>query len=549
MKKDYFFLVSLLFGFSSFLSSQYTFGTNISAPKSIATFQAHDSLQGIKIPAVKSDPVGTLGMDGSIIYSVEDSCFKMYNGRFWDCISQDTNRFWMTIGAPPAMGHKSSLLKGNPDTLIITDDGQISFGTTKPNVNSLADFHSVDSTKGIVIPRIPTSNRPAANISLGMVIYNVDDSCMQVSDGSSWKCLGEPQQNAPCVPAGFVMSYSSSISPGAEWLSCDGSAVSRVTYDDLFAVIGTIYGVGDGSTTFNLPDYRGYFMRGTDNGAGNDPDALTRTDRGDGSTGDLVGTIQLDSLKSHNHQTYRTTVDIVHPSAANPGATVLGAQFSASSVFSTTAPIVKTGYYGGNETRPKNINVDYYISSGQGCSTQSIDTIVIYDTVILDTSTSDDIGVIDAFPFATAPNGYLACEGQAVSRATYSQLFSRLGTMYGAGDGSTTFNLPDLRGQFIRGWDNGAGLDPDAATRTDRGDGTVGNNVGTKQQDAFEDHVHSARKWNQTGFDGTGGQNLVGSDTNGSSPGTSNSSVIGSPTGGNETRPTNIYMLYCIKYK
>jgi prepilin-type N-terminal cleavage/methylation domain-containing protein len=57
------------------------------------------------------------------------------------------------------------------------------------------------------------------------------------------------------------------------------------------------------------------------------------------------------------------------------------------------------------------------------------------------------------------PSGWLLCDGHAVLRTTYPALFSAIGTTYGAGDGSTTFNLPDLRGEFIRGFDNGRGVD------------------------------------------------------------------------------------------
>lgn len=60
-------------------------------------------------------------------------------------------------------------------------------------------------------------------------------------------------------------------------------------------------------------------------------------------------------------------------------------------------------------------------------------------------------GVVLPFAGAVAPNGWLLCQGQAVSRTTYAHLFAVLGTTYGAGDGSTTFNVPDLRDEFIRG--------------------------------------------------------------------------------------------------
>jgi microcystin-dependent protein len=66
-------------------------------------------------------------------------------------------------------------------------------------------------------------------------------------------------------------------------------------------------------------------------------------------------------------------------------------------------------------------------------------------------------GVILPFAGATAPDGFLLCYGQAVSRDTYSDLFAAIGTTYGAGDGSTTFNLPDLRGRVAAGKDDMGG--------------------------------------------------------------------------------------------
>jgi microcystin-dependent protein len=61
-------------------------------------------------------------------------------------------------------------------------------------------------------------------------------------------------------------------------------------------------------------------------------------------------------------------------------------------------------------------------------------------------------GMVMYFANSTAPAGWLECSGTAVSRTTYSGLFTAIGTLYGAGDGSTTFNLPDARGMFLRGW-------------------------------------------------------------------------------------------------
>lgn len=69
------------------------------------------------------------------------------------------------------------------------------------------------------------------------------------------------------------------------------------------------------------------------------------------------------------------------------------------------------------------------------------------------------VGQVCFFAMEVAPSGFLVCNGAAVSRTTYAALFSAIGTIHGVGDGATTFNLPDLRGEFIRGADMGRGAD------------------------------------------------------------------------------------------
>jgi phage-related tail fiber protein len=68
-------------------------------------------------------------------------------------------------------------------------------------------------------------------------------------------------------------------------------------------------------------------------------------------------------------------------------------------------------------------------------------------------------GEVCWFARSTAPAGFLKANGAAVSRTTYAALFAAIGTTWGAGDGSTTFNVPDLRGEFVRGFDDGRGVD------------------------------------------------------------------------------------------
>ncbi len=112
--------------------------------------------------------------------------------------------------------------------------------------------------------------------------------------------LGSPTP-ASALPPGLVMAYAgATVPPG--WLACDGSSVSRTTYASLFAAIGAAHGQGDGVTSFQLPDYRGRFLRGVDNGQGRDPDANARTAPATGgNSGDSVGSLENGAYASHDH--------------------------------------------------------------------------------------------------------------------------------------------------------------------------------------------------------------------------------------------------------
>ena len=137
------------------------------------------------------------------------------------------------------------------------------------------------------------------------------------------------------------------------------------------------------------------------------------------------------------------------------------------------------------------------------------------------------IGTVSAFAGASAPDKYLICNGTAISRTTYSDLYAVLGDVYGNGDGSTTFNLPDLRGEFLRGLDGGRGVD---ASRT----------LGSAQSDLLKSHTHQV----QNVFSGGG----TGDEENYVSNVTARRSTIDTLSeGGAETRPRNIAMNYIIK--
>lgn len=102
------------------------------------------------------------------------------------------------------------------------------------------------------------------------------------------------------VPSGVVSPYAGSSAPTG-WLLCDGSAVSRTTYADLFAVIGTTYGPGDGSTTFNLPDLRGRVPVALDNMGGTDAGRLSVPNTLGGSGGSQTHTLTGAEMPGHAH--------------------------------------------------------------------------------------------------------------------------------------------------------------------------------------------------------------------------------------------------------
>lgn len=127
------------------------------------------------------------------------------------------------------------------------------------------------------------------------------------------------------------------------------------------------------------------------------------------------------------------------------------------------------------------------------------------------------------FAMNTAPTGYLKANGATVSRTAYAALFAAIGTTFGVGDGSTTFNLPDLRGEFIRGWADGRAVD-------------TGRSLGSAQADEFKSHTHTVN--------GTATSGVLGGFPSGSG----GTTVQSGSTGGTETRPRNVALLACIKY-
>lgn len=144
---------------------------------------------------------------------------------------------------------------------------------------------------------------------------------------------------------------------------------------------------------------------------------------------------------------------------------------------------------------------------------------------------STPAGTVFFYTSSSTPSGYLTCNGASVSTSTYASLFSAIGYTYGGSGGS--FNVPDLRGEFIRGWDDGRGVDSGRA-------------IGSFQDHNFASHRHT--------FNAGSSENGGGRDC-GCYPRTDCSDLRGNVrsdslanSGGNETRPRNYALHAIIKY-
>ena len=156
-------------------------------------------------------------------------------------------------------------------------------------------------------------------------------------------------------------------------------------------------------------------------------------------------------------------------------------------------------------------------------------------------------GVVLPFAGSSAPTSWLLCFGQAVSRTTYAALFAVLSTTYGAGDGSTTFALPDLRGRVAAGEDDMGGT---AASRlTTAGSGVNGLTLGATG--GAQTHTLTESQMPTHSHQYVGGSNAAGSGTAGAAGQSANAYYMSTlATGGsqahNNTQPT-IVLNYIIK--
>lgn len=220
-----------------------------------------------------------------------------------------------------------------------------------------------------------------------------------------------------------------------------------------------------------------------------------------------------------------------------------------------------------NQSSDEVINISHADTSSQGSVNNSGSTVIqditldtyghvtgisSYNLDNIYTRTSELTGTILPFAGSTAPSGSLMCHGQEVSRTTYSRLYSVIGTTWGSGNGSSTFNVPDLRGAFLRG----TGTNVRSNIKQSNGSAYSGPALGSPQQDEMFRHRHNTFRYSNGGGASAGisgdysrrGDQFVNEQVGGSiiSDPTRSSTTYGNPRSGYENRPFNYGVNYII---
>ena len=331
------------------------------------------------------------------------------------------------------------------------------------------------------------------------------------------------------LPVGTILSYSgNSNTPPATYLFCEGQAISRTMYSELFSILGTTYGSGDGETTFNLPDLRDKFIEGSTTAGTNIAAGLPNI------TGSFVP-----------HGSYSYGTSIYDASGAFLGSGLVDKYHTNESnntgqsycVVSLDASRSSSIYGNSTTVQPPAIKLIPQIKYRKDTS----------NTIYNDTP----IGTVISYMGNTAPKDYLVCDGTIYNISDYKELAEYIKVQFGSynyfgGDGITTFAVPDLRGEFLRGTGTNSHTNQGSGASVGvHQDGTEIPNVhynGTKlQMDVNTSETKLAVVSEDKAIKTTGGRLWAQSST---TTGSDNLEVRRAYT----SRPTNTSVLYCIKY-
>ena len=297
-------LVKTVDGSGSGLDADTLDGHNADANNTVSTIVARDSSGNFSASQITANTfVGSLYLGTSSNITFEGSVDNDYEVTLTS-INPTADR---TLSLPNATG----TLVSTGDTGTVTNtmlagsiaNNKLQYSTISIEGNEVALGESVSITSSDLV----WSGSQTFLDNKFTIKDNLDNTkalTLQVSNISSGttKTLTAPNENGTISTREYMTEYVNALFRGqvayfplddapTGWLKADGSAVSRTTYSALYAVIGTAFGSGDGSTTFNLPDLRAEFIRGLDSGRGVD-------------SGRVLGSVQTSSVGSHTHDFY-----------------------------------------------------------------------------------------------------------------------------------------------------------------------------------------------------------------------------------------------------
>jgi phage-related tail fiber protein len=344
---------------------------------------------------------------------------------------------------------------------------------------------------------------------------------------------------ASALPVGSIVAFPVDAPPPG-FLELDNSVKSSATYPDLSAYLGGKFNKGDeGIGNFRLPEARGEFLRGWDHGRGVD-------------AGRVVGSTQKGTVTTFDsNPNPNLTVEVVQASVAAAQADVFtSADYPGVARTYTTSGVVTSSILAdGGVVRPRNIAVMWCIKAWNAPVNQGTIDVAALAKEVERLKSAVPVGAVLAFPVGIVAPGYLELDGSVQSIATYPDLAAFLGTTYNKGnEGAGNFRLPESRGEFLRGWDHGRGVD-------------AGRAMGSNQAESFKAHNH--RYFDETGATLDPAGEWQGGKVNGAvaaiSTGAFLSAVDAGTTmqtvtvvttvnaGGAETRPRNLAVMWCIK--
>ena len=464
----------------------------------------------------------------------------------------------------------------------ILAQNNVGIGTLTPNPQAVLDIQSND--KGVLISRLTTVSRTTLGTSLtgaedGMLVYDKDLTTffywdgpnlqwVQVGSGTgdNWgvdvvntlgtNIAGDGTPASPLVvtevdgditneiqdlsldPTTNILTITNNVAPTAinlspfidhDWYEVGGTIPADAITDDIYTQ-GNV-GIGIINPTANLhvasPNIFAAKIQSTTK-VYTDPtlqSVLAFTDMNDEIYGYIGDGSSLDQITIASYFDYDISFSTF---SSNTSASRTGTFFMEGT----------NGFIGIQNQAPTavlDVNGDLRVRTFVAGS--SNDEVLVVDAtgLVKKVPASSPVGEVITFAGAASPIGFLLCDGSAVDRTTYADLFAVIGTIYGTGNGTTTFNLPDLRGEFIRGLDAGRGAD------AGRVNGSFQTGTKITNDNGAAPAVHTLGNINLNSVDPTD-INMEIYHIAATTVGTYGSDYIGM------VRPRNVAMNYCIKY-